>query len=165
MLIRVETPEDIQAIREVTRTAFAPMPFSDQSEAAIIDNLRAAGALTLSLVAEEGGQIIGHAAFSRVNIWGSTGGWFCLGPVAVQPARQKAGVGVALISDGLQRLIALNASGCVVVGSPDYYGRFRFQSDPHLRYDGTDTQFVQRLVFTGPDPKGNIEYHLAFGGK
>lgn len=65
MLIRDETPEDIDAIHDLTSTAFKPMPYSDGTEAEIVRRLRAAGDLKISLVAEQGGEILGHVAFRR----------------------------------------------------------------------------------------------------
>ncbi|WP_348643510.1 GNAT family N-acetyltransferase [Rhizobium lusitanum] len=93
MIIRSETSSDIAAIDDLTRRAFLPMAFSDGSEASIITALRGAGHLTLSLVAEEGGVIIGHIAFSPLTIGDAIEGWFSLGPVSVEPERQRSGIG------------------------------------------------------------------------
>lgn len=65
MLVRHETPADFDAIHDLTSIAFKPMPFSDGTEADIIGTLRADGDLTISLVAEENSEIIGHVAFRR----------------------------------------------------------------------------------------------------
>jgi putative acetyltransferase len=64
MRIRDEQEDDAAAIRAVTMAAFETMPYSSQTEAAIIEALRAAGALTVSLVAVEDDQVVGHIAFS-----------------------------------------------------------------------------------------------------
>ena len=74
MIVRDETPADIPVIGALTAEAFAPMAYSDGTETAIIERLRAAGALTISLVAEEGGEVVGHVAFSPVTILGEGGG-------------------------------------------------------------------------------------------
>ncbi len=62
-----ETNDDIQAITDVTITAFQTLEISNQTEQFIIEALRAAKALTVSLVAELDGRVIGHIAFSPVT--------------------------------------------------------------------------------------------------
>src|SRR3546814_9401858 len=94
MLLRSETDADIAAIFSVTQDAFRDEPCSEHTEGPIIDALRAAGALALSLVAEEQGRVVGHVAFSPVDIAGpagATAGWYGLGPIAVAPHRQEIG--------------------------------------------------------------------------
>ncbi len=160
--IRPETPADADAIRALTAAAFAGAPHSSGTEAAIIDALRAAGALTLSLVAAEAGGIVGHAAFSPVTCSSGASGWFGLGPVSARPDRQRAGVGQALIRTGLATLRDQGAAGCVVLGDPRYYGRFGFACDPALRYGDVPQEYFQRIVFRGPPPAGEITYHPSF---
>ena len=116
MRILPETPADIDAIFALTQAAFADHPHSEQTEGYINDALRRAGALTLSLVAHEDGRQVGHAAFSPVTIGDGSADWYGLGPVAVLPGMQGRGVGAALIREGLARLRALGAAGCVVMG-------------------------------------------------
>lgn len=163
MLIRHEAPADIDAIHDLTWTAFKPMPFSDDTEADILRALRAAGDLTISLVAEEDGKILGHVAFSRVKIDGVDNGWFGLGPISVAPERQRQGIGKALIAKGLELLDGMGASGCVLVGNPDIYSRAGFESDGRLTYQDLDTKYVQRFVLRGPIPSGALQFAPAFG--
>jgi putative acetyltransferase len=68
MLIRDEQAGDEDAIRQLVAAAFRDHPHSDQREHFLIDALRASGALTVSLVAEENGAPVGHIAFSPVKI-------------------------------------------------------------------------------------------------
>ena len=126
MQIRDERPADAAAIRAVTDAAFAGVPHSNQTESRIIDALRKAGALTLSLVALRREQLVGHIAFSPVLIDGVACDWYGLGPVSVVPELQGLGVGAALIRAGLERLRDIGARGCVLLGDPRYYGRFGF---------------------------------------
>jgi putative acetyltransferase len=70
-------PGDAETIHAMTVEAFARTPYGDGSEGRIIDALRASGALSLSLIAEEDGEILGHVAFSPVTIDGRAGPWFC----------------------------------------------------------------------------------------
>ncbi|MEZ2221811.1 GNAT family N-acetyltransferase [Rhizobium sp. RCC_161_2] len=163
MLIRHETPGDVDAIHDLTWAAFKPMPFSDDTEADIIRALRAAGDLTISLVAEESSKILGHVAFSPVMINGAHNGWFGLGPISVVPERQRQGIGKALIAKGLALLNERGANGCALIGNPDIYSRVGFESDGRLTYQGLDTRYIQRLVLRGPIPSGALQFAPAFG--
>ena len=164
MPIRPEQPADIDAIRALTTEAFATAPHSSGTEAAIVDALRAAGALALSLVAVEGEQILGHVAFSPVTIDGAERGWFGLGPVSVRPGRQRSGIGSDLIREGLRRLREMGAGGCVLLGDPAYYGRFGFANDPALVLEGVPPDYFMRLGFGAELPAGTVRYHAAFDG-
>lgn len=168
MLIRPEQPGDTAAIRALTTEAFATAPHSSGTEAAIVDGLRAAGALTLSLVAvaEEAGPnaILGYVAFSPVTIDGADSGWFGLGPVSVRTGRQRGGIGSALIREGLRRLRERGADGCVLLGDPAYYGRFGFANDPALVLEGVPPEYFMRFGFGAELPAGTVRYHAAFDG-
>jgi putative acetyltransferase len=163
MFIRDEASGDHRAIRSVVDAAFEPMPFSNKKEGALVDALRAADALTLSLVAEEAGAIIGHIAISPVTIDGAALGWFGLGPVAVLPERQRGGVGSALIDAALSRLRATEAAGCVVFGKPSFYERFGFRQQSGLRFAGGPPELFMALLFRSPAPVGGVDYHPCFG--
>jgi putative acetyltransferase len=164
MRIRFEEPADAEAIRVVAAAAFTNAPHSHGDEAAIVDALRRAGALAVSLVAEDEGEVVGHVAFSPVTINGATTGWFGLGPVAVRGDKQRSGIGQALIRAGLDRLKEQGARGCVVLGDPVYYARFGFESDARLRYGNVPTEYFQRLAFGDERPAGLVAYHQAFQG-
>ena len=168
MPIRLEQPGDADAIRALTTEAFATAPHSSGTEAAIVDGLRAAGELTLSLVAvedgETSGEILGHVAFSPVTIDGAEHGWFGLGPVSVRPGRQRGGIGSVLIREGLRRLRENGAAGCVLLGDPAYYGRFGFVNDPALVLEGVPPEYFMRLGFGAELPAGTVRYHAAFDG-
>lgn len=164
MIIRDEAAADIESIRTLTTDAFADMPHSVGSEPAIIDRLRAAAALTLSLVAEDEGIVIGHVAFSVVRISGEEAGWYGLGPISVLPARQGQGIGSALVNEGLARLRKLDAKGCVLAGNPAYYTRFGFSVDPAFTYPGIPPEYFMRLAFSPVYAGGMVAYHPAFYG-
>jgi len=161
-LIRSEAPSDAARIGEVTASAFAASEHGDSGEAGIVERLRQAGDLATSLVAEAGG-IVGHVAFSPVRISDGSRGWYGLGPVSVVPEWQRRGVGSALIRAGLALLVERAAGGCVVLGNPDYYGRFGFVHDPLLTYPGPPARLFQRLVLNGPPPCGVVAYAPGFG--
>ena len=160
--IQTERPADDAAIHALTRVAFEPMPFSSGTEAPIIRALRASGDLTLSLVAEDDGVIVGHIAFSPVTIDGVHAGWFGLGPISVRADRQRQGIGKALIARGLELLRQRGAAGVALIGNPDIYGRAGFESDGLLAYGDLDRRLVQRLVLSGPPPRGELKFAAAF---
>ena len=163
MKIRPERPGDETAIAELVDEAFLLAEHRDGTEAAIVERLRAADALTLSLVAEEKTELIGHIAFSPVTIDAENCGWLGLGPIAVLPECQRRGVGAALILEGLAILRDLGARGCVLVGEPSYYGRFGFKADNRLTFPGPPVQYFQALSFRRDMPSGVVSYHPAFG--
>ena len=160
--IRDETAADIGAITEVTVEAFKSLEISGHTEQFIVEALRAAGALTVSLVAEIEGRVVGHIAFSPIAISDGTPRWYGLGPVSVLPEYQRQGIGSALIREGLARLRALGASGCCLVGHPGYYGRFGFANTDHLSLDGVPPEVFFALPFAGLVPQGKVSFHEAF---
>jgi putative acetyltransferase len=162
MIIRSEISTDASPIRALTDAAFAGVWHSSQTEGAIVDALRQAGALTISLVAEQDNKIIGHVAFSPVLVAGKEIGWFGLGPVSVSPSLQRRGIGAALIEEGLRLLKNRSANGCVVLGDPNYYGRFGFSSEHALRYSDAPSEYFQSMVLSGDPAKGNVTYHEGF---
>lgn len=162
MIIRPERPADAVSIRTLTEAAFEGVEHSHQTEGAIVDALRQGSALSVSLVAELDGRIIGHVAFSPVRIDGESCGWFGLGPVSVLPGFQRNGVGKALIGEGLRQLKGLGARGCVVLGDPAYYRKFGFTSDHGLRYGEVPAEYFRSLLLSGVPVKGEVTYHPGF---
>ncbi len=160
--MRKETAADIETITEVTIAAFKTLEISNHTEQFIIEALRAARALTLSLIAELDGHVIGHIAFSPVTISDGTGNWYGLGPVSVLPEYQRKGIGKALIQEGLSRLRDLNAKGCCLVGHPDYYKRFGFRNLPGLVHEGVPPEVFFALSFDGHNPQGTVAFHDGF---
>ncbi|CAH1659997.1 GNAT family N-acetyltransferase [Chelatococcus asaccharovorans] len=162
MHIRDEAPGDEPAIHAVVEQAFRSAPHSSGTEAHIVDALRAADALTVSLVAVEDGAVCGHVAFSPVTVDGAAVGWHGLGPLAVHPRRQRQGMGSQLVLEGLARLRTVGSQGCVVLGDPLYYGRFGFRARAELTLAGVPAAYFQALPFTTPMPEGSVDYHAAF---
>lgn len=160
--IRGETTTDIGAIAEVTVAAFATLAISHHTEQFIVEALRAARALTVSLVAELDGRVVGHIAFSPVAISDGTPGWYGLGPVSVRPEHQRQGLGKALIHEGLSRLKALQARGCCLVGHPEYYRKLGFGNPPDLVVEGVPPEVFLALSFDGRMPRGAVTFHEAF---
>lgn len=146
--------------------------FGRADEARLVDALRDAVTPLVSLVAEQGGRVIGHVLFSPVAIEGAPDAPACcaLGPVGVEPAAQGRGVGAALIRAGLARCRELGFGAAFVLGNPAYYGRFGFgpAAPLGLRYgvDAVEPAFqVQELVPGALEGRrGVVRYAEAFRG-
>jgi putative acetyltransferase len=162
IVIRDETQDDVCAITEVTLAAFKTLEISNHTEQFIIEVLRAAKALTVSLVAETDGRVIGHIAFSPVTISDGTPNWYGLGPVSVSPEHQRQGIGKALIQEGLSRLKDMNAQGCCLVGHPDYYRKFGFKNMSGLMHEGVPQEVFFAMSFDGRTPQGTVLFHEGF---
>lgn len=121
--VRRETPEDINSIRYINE-----MAFGRRVEAELIDKLRNRDALTLSLVAVQEGQIVGHISFSPVTVESDYSSFevISLATMAVIPEYQRSGIGLQLVRAGLEECCHLGHEIVVVVGHPDYYPRFGF---------------------------------------
>lgn len=165
VMIRSEAPRDREAIESVTAAAFSNAPYSSHSEQFIVNELRNTGELTLSLVAEEGGSIVGHVAISPVTISDGSSGWYGLGPLSVTPDRQNHGIGTELVRQALEQLRALGAAGCVVLGDPKYYGRFGFRAEPALVLPGVPPTHFQAVRFRAELPAGLVSYAEAFNAR
>ncbi len=162
VVIRDETDVDVGVISEVTIAAFKTLEISNHTEQFIIEALRVAKALTVSLVAEIDGRVVGHIAFSPVNISDDTRDWYGLGPVSVLPEYQRRGIGKSLIREGLSRLKDLNARGCCLVGHPDYYKKLGFKNILGLVHEGVPPEVFLALSLDGHIPQGTVTFHEAF---
>jgi putative acetyltransferase len=165
LILRDELEADHAAIAAVNRAAF-----EGPAEAELVDALRAAGALTLSLVATADGELVGHVAFSPVTITAAAGTAFAIGlaPMAVLPAWQRRGVGTRLVAEGLDRLRAAGHRAVVVLGHPAYYPRHGFSPASRfgLRWEhrAPDEAFMAlELVPDGlAGTAGVVRYHPEF---
>ncbi len=162
IVIRSETDGDVAPIADVTIAAFSTLPISNHTEQFIIAALRDAHALTVSLVAEVDGRVVGHIAFSPVAMSDGSPGWYGLGPVSVLPEYQRQGIGGALIQEGLSRLKGLGARGCCLVGHPEYYKRFGFLNPHELTLAGVPADVFFAMSFDGSMPHGVVEFHEGF---
>ncbi|KZK98111.1 Acetyltransferase (GNAT) family protein [Pseudovibrio sp. Ad5] len=166
MIIRTELPSDVEAIRNLVYAAFENHPHHEAgakpTEHLIIDQLRANGELTLSLIGGQAGGMVGHIAFSPVTIDGEDKGWYGLGPVAIAPKLQGKGFGSALIMEGMQQIKQIGAKGVVLLEEPDYYSRFGFQQTKDLVFPGVPAQYFMQHTFEGETPTGTLAYSAAF---
>ena len=148
--IRLESTDDLDGVRAVNRLAFG-----QDDEAALVDALRDGGYGVVSLVAEEGGRIVGHILFSRLPI--EAGGKVieaaALAPMAVLPDRQRQGIGSALVRAGLAACREAGIAAVVVLGHPDYYPRFGFSAKAagglHSPFPGAGDGFMALELVPG----------------
>ncbi|MDZ7720350.1 MAG: N-acetyltransferase [Balneolaceae bacterium] len=160
--IRPEKESDISQIRSVVKSAFENLSYSNQKEHLLVDALRKAGALDLSLLAEINGKIVGHIAFSEITINEENCSWFGLAPVSVHSGYQNKGIGSKLILEGLDKIKKSGAKGCVLLGEPEYYNRFGFQQNEQLMLQGVPPEYFLIKSFTDYIPEGLVEYHPLF---
>jgi putative acetyltransferase len=160
--IRPESIEDHHAIYNLTKRAFAPMPFAGGNEQDVINALRQNNALSLSLVAVHNGVIVGHVAFSPASNDDGSLDWYRLGPIAVEPDRQRRGIGSALITEGFRILRERKARGCIVVGDPNYYSRHGLVPSPHLAPKAEPAEYFMIRVFEGDAPHQRFAFHGLF---
>lgn len=118
LILRPEKAADSPAIARLVEAAF---PSDD--EARLVDQLRAAGDLTFSLVAEEAGVIVGHVALSQMTAPFRALG---LAPVAVDEGHRRQGIAARLIRASLEAARQDGWEAVFVVGDPAYYARFGF---------------------------------------
>ena len=121
--VRTELPRDLDAVR-----VLLSLSFRREAEARLVDRLRAAGKLSVALVAEDKERILGHIVFSKnvVSVEGVPANLLVLAPIAVMPAFQRLGIGSALVSSGIERARAQSHAGVLVLGDPGFYARFGF---------------------------------------
>jgi putative acetyltransferase len=160
--IRNECNSDVDAIRSTTEHAFHGMPYARGDEQDVIDRLRCANALTLSLVALMDAKVVGHIAFSPAEAGDVSHSWFALGPVSVLPEWQGQGIGSALIKRGLAQLENLDAAGCILTGNPQFYRRFGFQLAPDNAPQNEPAEFFMIKPLSSKTPPGRFAFHEAF---
>lgn len=165
LLIRNEAPGDGPAVEHLTVAAFEHAPHASHTEHFIVNALRRAGQLFVSLVADDDGELVGHVALSPVTISNGAAGWYGLGPISVQPRRQGQGIGAQLMESALANLRRSGAEGCVVLGDPAYYGRFGFVVHPGLLLAGVPPEYFQAISFSNTCPTGQVTYHAAFDAR
>lgn len=160
--IRPEQPRDVSAIYGVNAACF---PGDD--EARLVDLLRAAGNLSVSLVAEDGGSIVGHVAFSPVNTAASVIG-AGLGPLAVLDSHRRQRIAAELVRAGLEACREMGFGWCVVLGEPAYYRRFGFLAASEFglsdEYGGGGAfQVIELIPNSLPVSAGWVRYAPEFG--
>jgi putative acetyltransferase len=159
--VRSEAAGDLSAIREVNLASFP-----SDAESRLVDMLRAGGHLSVSLVAEVDGRVVGHVAFSPVTTAaGDIGAG--LAPVAVMPGSRCVGIGSELIERGLAACASLGLGWAVVLGAPAFYSRFGFRPASEFGLtseysDGPQFQAIDLIEGSLPADAGLVRYAPEF---
>lgn len=165
VVIRPEQPQDREAIWTVTKAAFSGRPYAGGDEQDLINTLRDLGALSLSLVALDGKEVVGQVTFSPAEISSHVGSWFALGPVSVKPELQGARIGEQLIEAGIEAIKELGAWGCILTGDPNYYSRHGFRLSPSHCPTNESPEFFMLRQIKNQSPDGRFTFHPAFYGE
>lgn len=162
MSIRAATPRDREAIRLVEEHAFG-----QPAEAGLVDALVAAGDNVVELVAVEEGGVVGHILFSRLFVRNGGSEDFpavALAPLAVEPLFHGTGIGGALIREAHIRLKHAGEKLSVVLGDPDYYGRFGYARERAMQFDSDyQGEALQAIAWGEAPTTGRLVYPKAFG--
>ena len=153
LLIKPESDQDYAQIDEIQELAFG-----QPGEARLVRSLRRVAAPTLSLVARDGDELVGHVFFSPVEIEGSSDAPACAGlaPLAVRPEAQGKGVGAALVRAALDECPGLGWKGVFLLGDPRYYSRFGFALSAPLGLHYESEAFDSAFQFLEIE-KGSLE--------
>jgi putative acetyltransferase len=174
MLIRRERPDDRDAVARVVTAAFRAPHFRDElppgavpAETPLVDALRAGAEWipALALVAEDAGEVVGHVVCTRGWVAGRPA--LALGPISVQPDRQRGGVGSALMHTVLGAADALGEPLVVLLGDPAYYHRFGFRLASELgvvppQADWAPYFQTRTLTSHHPNLRGTFRYPEPF---
>ena len=161
MNVRPATPADHAAVAAVLNAAFG-----NDHATLIVEGVRAEGAVLAELVAEAGGEIVGHVLFSRMTV---TPARFIagLGPLGVRPDRQSEGLGAALSRVGIEAARSWGAEAVVVLGHPTYYPRFGFSHEATAKivspFSDRPAFMALELVRGALGQPLKVDYPAAFG--
>lgn len=162
LVIRSARPDDYRGVARLLDAAFG-----GNAESRLVDDLRAGGDVVLEVVATNEGALVGHILFSRLMVESRNGTFnaVALAPLATLPARQRTGVGRALVENTHHLLQEAGEKLSVVLGEPAYYGRFGYT---HARAAGFDSDYqgeaLQALAWDEAPRRGRLVYPPAFAG-
>jgi putative acetyltransferase len=163
VIVRPAIPDDHAAIREIVTAAFDQ---TNGNEARIVEGVRAEGLALIELVAEADGEVVGHVLLNRMRT--APGRAIAgLGPLAVAPAAQRAGIGSALARAGIEACRAARMEAVVVLGHPPYYPRFGFSAEAAANvispFSGRPAFMAMALQPGALDRPIKVDYPAAFG--
>ena len=119
--IRESARDDIAAIESLY-----PEAFPDEDLLPLVRDLLNDAIVAISLVGTIDTRIVGHAIYTKCGVVDDSVNVALLGPLAVAPARQRRGIGSAIVGAGLRRLEDAGVDRVFVLGDPAYYGRLDF---------------------------------------
>ena len=155
--VRDESPRDWKAVYQVVSSVFG-----QSAEAELVEELREAGDSAVSLVADEDGQIVGHVLLSKMNAPFPA---LALAPVSVIPAKQRSGIGSALVKGAVNRARSEGWAAIFVLGDPNYYERFGFEREAAVGFTSPYAGphfMVLKLSPSLPATTGELRHAPAF---
>ena len=169
MIVRKQQAGDYEAIRHIYAAAFSqpekpePVPL----EVGIFETLWAAGDaipdLSFTALKEDGP--VGHVTASRATV--ATSSVVAVGPIGVLPEDQGVGIGSALMNALLTAADAADVPMVVLLGAPQYYGRFGFRPAQELGVISPEPRWgeafqARPLTAYTPAVAGRFQYAPAF---
>ncbi len=162
VIVVAETEGDVDAREALLDLSMGPKRKTKSSEKLRRGRRPSEG---LAFVARDGaGAVVGTVRLWDVKLGEGGAAALLLGPLAVDPSIKNSGIGSALIREGLQRLAAAGAKGCVVMGDPAFYKKFGFRNEDDIVFPGCAPQYFLALALSGQMACGNVRYHEAFYG-
>jgi putative acetyltransferase len=160
VIVREEAPADFSSVEALLERAFGR-----PDEASLVRRVRDADPRVISLVAVTDDRIVGHILFTPVAMEAHQTLLMGLGPMAVEPAQQRQGIGTALAREGLEACRAAGTGLIFVLGHAEYYPRFGFQpaaaSGFHYKSEEFDPHFmVLELVPGSTGARGGMVSYL-----
>jgi len=160
--VRPQQADDYEAARHIYAEAFErPL------EVGIFEALWEAGDAIpeLSFTALQEDTIVGHVTASRATV--ATDAVVAVGPIGVLPAHQGRGVGMALMNALLTAADNAGVPMVMLLGSPQYYGRFGFRPAQELGVESPEPKWgeaLQARPLTAHTPaiSGRFEFAPAF---
>lgn len=149
IIIRNETPNDFSAVEHLTREAFWNVYRPGCTEHYILHCFRNDPAFVpeLDLVLGQAGRLVGHILYVHAFI--ETDDGQCLpiltfGPLSIDPAHQKQGLGKLLVDTSLEKAAALGFGAVAITGNLEFYRHsgfvmgksrnIRYADDPEADY-------------------------------
>lgn len=127
--VEAETPADAPAVEALVLAAFGPGRFAKTAE-----RLRERAGIEAGFVVREEGRVIGSVRLWRIEVGGTPA--LFLGPIAVEAASRRVGLGADLVAACVDHASAAGTAGVLLVGDPPYFSRFGFQAAPDVRLSG-----------------------------
>jgi len=131
MTENIEIRESVQVDLSAIESLY-PAAFPDEDLLPLVRDLLREAPVALSLVGTIDSRLVAHVIFTRCSVAESSDGSALLGPLAVEPALQRRGVGSAIVRNGLRRLKDEGVSQVFVLGDPAYYGRLGFLPESRI---------------------------------
>ncbi|MCZ9881340.1 N-acetyltransferase [Arthrobacter sp. B2a2-09] len=132
VVLRTERRADRESVLALTAAAFSTSPVTGLPVEGVPAEVKLLRELfdsdeylpEFSIVAEIGGEIVGHVISTRGRIGELR--LLGLGPISVQPHLQRRGIGSALLRETARRAEDAGEPGIALLGSTEYYPRFGF---------------------------------------